>query len=238
MTLENKVAIVTGASRGIGESIALTLASQGVDVALFARDVDGLERVAHKVRETGRQCLTVTGSVGEPNDVQRCIQATLETFGKIDILINNAGVGVFKSVKDTDLEEWKKIIDVNLTGVFLCSKAVLEPMIERGQGTIINISSDIGKRTIPKASAYCASKYGVQAFTEVLSKEVRKFGIRVGTICPGMTDTYFAGSEQGVPEKVDWLKGEDVAEAVVYMCSAPKHAILDEITIHPIIQEY
>jgi NADP-dependent 3-hydroxy acid dehydrogenase YdfG len=238
MKLENKVAIVTGASRGIGDSIAVALAKEGVDLALFARNEENLNAVAAQVREAGRNCLVISGDVSNPSDVSQCVQQTMEQFGKIDILINNAGIGLFKTVRDTNLEEWKNVIDVNLTGTFLFSKAVLEPMIERGQGQIINISSDIGKRTIPKASAYCATKFGLQAFTEVLSKEVRKLGIKVGSISPGMTDTYFNNSEQGTPEKESWLKGEDIAAAVVYMCSVSRHALVDELMIHPIVQEY
>jgi NADP-dependent 3-hydroxy acid dehydrogenase YdfG len=238
MRLENKVAIVTGASRGIGESIAVALAKEGVDLALFARDEEDLNTVAARVREAGRNCIVISGDVSHSSDVSGCVQQTLEQFGKIDILVNNAGIGLFKTVRETHLEDWQKVLDVNLTGTFLFSKAVLEPMIERGQGQIINISSDIGKRTIPKASAYCATKFGVQAFTEVLSKEVRKLGIKVGSISPGMTDTYFNNGEQGTPEKESWLKGEDVAAAVIYMCSVSRHALVDELTIHPIVQEY
>lgn len=238
MKLENKVAIITGASRGIGQSIAVALAEEGVDLVLFARNGEELREVSSEIESLGRACHTVEGDVSNSSDVARAVEETLSKFGKIDILINNAGIGLFKTVRETTEDEWKRVLDVNLTGSFLFSKAVLNSMIERGQGQIINISSDIGRRTIPRASAYCASKFGVQALTEVLSKEVRKLGIKVGTIMPGMTDTYFNNSEQGVPEKESWLKGDDVAAAVVYMCSAPRHALVDEITVHPIIQEY
>jgi NADP-dependent 3-hydroxy acid dehydrogenase YdfG len=236
--LENKVAIVTGASRGIGHSIAIALAKEGVDLTLFARSEEDLQQVAQEVRDIGRECITMVGDVSNPEDVAQAVGQTLEQFGKIDILVNNAGIGLFKTVRETTLEEWKNTLDVNLTGTFLFAKEVLGPMIERGQGQIVNISSDIGRRTIPRASAYCASKSGVQAFTDVLSKEVRKLGIKVGSILPGMTDSYFNNSDQGLPEKENWLKGDDVAAAVVYMCSLPRHALVDELTVHPIIQEY
>ncbi len=238
MKLENKVAIVTGASRGIGLAIALAFAKEGVDLTIVGRSSSELEQVAADVRELGRKCYISTCDVRSEDSVKKAVEDTLEQYGKIDILVNNAGIGLFKSVRDTSLQEWQDILDVNLTGTFLFSRAVLDPMVIRGQGQIINISSDVGKRTIPRASAYCASKFGVQAFSEVLAKEVRKLGIKVGVISPGMTDTYFNNSEQGIAEKEGWLLADDVAEAAVYMASTERHALIDEILIHPIIQDY
>lgn len=136
------------------------------------------------------------------------------------------------------MEEWERIFAVNVQGVFIGVKAVLPHMKERKSGTIITISSDVGRYTIPNGAAYTATKYAVQGFSGSLAQEVRKYGIRVGTINPGMVDTYFANSIQGVPEKRDWLKAEDVAKAVVYMASAPKHMLIDEIILHPLIQQY
>ncbi|MCF6094408.1 SDR family NAD(P)-dependent oxidoreductase [Microaerobacter geothermalis] len=238
MGLENKVAIVTGASKGIGKAIAEALAKRAVDVVLVARNGEELKRVAADIESLGREAVPVVADVTVEEDVHRVVENTLTHFGKIDILVNNAGIGFFKSVKETSLEEWKRLIDTNLTGTFLFSKAVIGPMAERGQGYIVNISSDIGKWTIPNAAAYCASKYGIQGFSGALAKEVRKLGIRVGVINPGATDTYFNHSKPGVPEKENWLKPEDVADAVVYMVSAPRHAVVDEIMIHPIVQQY
>src|SRR5690606_34129016 len=236
--LKNKVAIVTGASRGIGKAVALAFAREGADLTLVGRSEKDLERVAEEVRSEGRRCLVAVADVSKEADVKRAVDATREEYGKIDILINNRGIGLFKPILETRPEEWRKILDTNLTGAFLFTRGVLEDMVARGQGHIINISSDIGTRTIPKASAYCASKYGLEGFTGVLAKEVRKLGIRVGVIRPGMTDTCFNDTEQGAPEKEGWLQAEDVAEAALYMVLAPRHAMVDEIMIHPVIQEY
>ncbi len=238
MKLLNKLVIITGASRGIGRAIALKFAEEGADLVLVARNRDELAELAEKIKELDRKVLFFPADITNQIEVEKIVQSTIEHFGKIDILINNAGIGLFKSVIETTLEEWQNVINVNLTGTFIFSKAVLPYMIERGQGQIINISSDVGKRTIPKASAYVASKFALQAFSEVLAKEVRKLGIKVGTILPGMTDTYFNNSTQGTKEKEEWLKAEDVASACLYMATAPKHAMVDEIILHPIIQEY
>lgn len=238
MDLQNKVAIITGASRGIGKAIAEAFAREGADLALVARNAEDLERVAVDIREAGRECLVVQTDVTKEHDIKQAVAKTVERFGKIDILVNNAGIGLCKSIRETNLEEWNNVLNVNLTGTFLFTREVLDAMVERGQGQIINISSDIGKRTVAKRSAYCASKFGVHAFSGVLAKEVRKLGIKVGVISPGMTDTYFNNTEQGSEEKKGWLHAEDVANAAVYMASLPRRALVDEIDIHPIIQEY
>lgn len=238
MGLQNKVAIITGASRGIGKAIAEAYAREGADLAIVARNAGELGQVATDIREIGRDCFVIPADVTHEADIKQAVAQTVERFGKIDILVNNAGIGLCKSVRETSLAEWNHVLDVNLTGTFLFTREVLGAMIERGQGQIINISSDIGKRTVPKRSAYCASKFGVHAFSGVLAKEVRKLGIKVGVISPGMTDTYFDDTEQGAEEKKGWLHAKDIADAAVYMASLPRRALIDEIEIHPIIQEY
>lgn len=238
MKLQNKVAIITGASRGIGKAIAEAYAREGADLAIVARNEADLKQVAEDIREAGRKCLVIPTDVTAEQDIKQAVSRTVDHFGKIDILVNNAGIGLFKPIRDTDLSEWNRVLSVNLTGTFLFTREVLGTMVERGQGLIINISSDVGKRTIAKGSAYCASKFGVHAFSEVLAKEVRKLGIKVGVISPGMTDTFFNDSEQGDPDKKGWLLASDVADAALYMASLPRRAMVDEIEIHPIIQEY
>ena len=238
MNLQNKVAIITGASRGIGKAIAMAFAQEGADLALVARNVQQLEEVAANIREIGRDCLIVQTDVTEEEQIKQAVVKIVEHFGKVDILVTNAGVGLCKSIRETSLDEWNNVLNVNLTGTFLFSREVLGVMAERGQGQIINISSDVGKRTVPKQSAYCASKFGVHAFSDVLAKEVRKLGIKVGVISPGMTDTTFNDTEQGAEEKKGWLRASDVADAAVYMASLPRRALIDEIELHPIIQDY
>jgi NADP-dependent 3-hydroxy acid dehydrogenase YdfG len=235
--LKNKVAIVTGASRGIGYAIAYRLVEQEAKVVMVGHS-EGVHTAAEDLKRLGHDVLAVQADVAQENDVNMIVDKTLEQYGKIDILVNNAGIGVFKHVEETSLEEWQRLFEVNVQGVFLCTRAVLPHMKERGQGTIITISSDVGRRTIPNGAAYTATKYAVQGFSGSLAQEVRKQGIRVGTINPGMVDSYFNNSEQGSPDKKEWLKGDDVAQAVLYMATAPKHMVVDEIMLHPLIQEY
>ncbi|GIM46321.1 clavaldehyde dehydrogenase [Collibacillus ludicampi] len=237
--LKNQVVVITGASRGIGEDIALLFAKEGAKLVLVARNPEDLERIRGKALQSGAEdVLTVTADVSREDEVDVMAEVALARFGSIDILVNNAGVGFFKPVTETTLEEWKAMFDVNVTGVFLCTKAVLPAMMEKGSGHIITVSSDVGRRTIANGAGYCATKFAVQAFTEALRKEIREKGIRVSNVLPGMTDTYFAGSMRGIPEKKDWLKGEDVARAVLYIASQPAGVVVDDVTIHPMIQDY
>ena len=144
MMLQDKVALITGAGRGIGREIALTYARAGADVAMVARTESQLNAVAEEVRDIGRRALAISADVSDPVDVERMVAETLQEFGQLDILVNNAAVAGPKLVIDTTLEDWNRMIGVNLTGVYLCSRAVLPHMLERGQGKIISISSGSG----------------------------------------------------------------------------------------------
>ncbi|WP_026574396.1 SDR family oxidoreductase [Bacillus sp. UNC438CL73TsuS30] len=236
--LKNQIAIVTGASRGIGKEIALKLAETGVKLALVGSS-EQVNQTAEELKNKGfSYVLPIQADVSNESDMQEVVRKTIEEYGHIDLLVNNAGVGFFKLTEEVTVEEWKKVFEVNVQGVFLGIKAVLPHMKERKSGTIITISSDVGRYTIPNGAAYTATKYAVQGFSGSVAQEVREYGIRVGTINPGMVDTYFAESTQGLPEKKDWLKVEDIANAVVYMASAPKYMLIDEIVLHPLIQQY
>ena len=236
--LKDQIAIVTGASRGIGREIAIKLAEQGMKLTIVGSSSQ-VSNTAEELKDMGfPNILPVQADVSNEEDMHKVVRKTIETFGTVDVLVNNAGVGFFKLTEEVTVEEWKKIFEVNVQGVFLATKAVLPHMKERKSGTIITISSDVARYTIPNGAAYTATKYAVQGFSGSVAQEVREYGIRVGTINPGMVDTYFAESTQGLPEKKDWLKVEDIANAVVYMASAPKHMLIDEIVLHPFVQEY
>jgi NADP-dependent 3-hydroxy acid dehydrogenase YdfG len=236
--LRDQIAIVTGSSRGIGKEIAVKLAEQGMKLTIVASSSQ-ISETAEDLKKMGyANVLPVQADVSKEEDMKAVVEQTIKTYGSIDLLVNNAGVGFFKLIEEVSLEEWKKVFEVNVQGVFLATKAVLPHMKSRKSGTIINISSDVARYTIPNGAAYTATKYAVQGFSGSVAQEVREYGIRVGTVNPGMVDTYFAESTQGLPEKKDWLKVEDIANAVVYMASAPKYMMIDEIILHPFAQQY
>jgi len=236
--LRDKIAVVTGASRGIGKAIAFKLAEKGVKLSLIGSSAE-IHKTGDELKEKEyNNVITFQADVADEQKMNEVITKTLQNFGQIDILVNNAGIGFFKSVEETTIDEWKRVFEVNVQGVFVTAKAVLPHMKERKTGTIITISSDVGRYTIPNGAAYTATKYAVQGFSGSLAQEVREYGIRVGTINPGMVDTYFANSQQGLPEKRDWMKADDIANAVVYMASAPTHMLIDEIVLHPLVQKY
>ncbi|MFG6116347.1 SDR family oxidoreductase [Halobacillus sp. MO56] len=237
--LKDQVAIITGASRGIGKEVARQLAAKDVKLAILGSSQD-IHETAEELKQEGYlNVQSFIADISKENDVERVVEATKKAYGKVDILINNAGIGAFKKVEDVTVEEWNKTFAINVQGVFLATKAVLPIMKKNQFGTIITVASDVSRYTIPEAgSLYTSTKYAVQGFMGAVAQEVREHGIRVGTINPGMVDTYFANSKQGLPEKEEWLKVEDIAESIVYMAGVPKHMLIDELHLHPLTQTY
>lgn len=238
MKLKNKTLLITGASKGIGRAIAMAAANEGANLVLMARSADKLADLKENFEERGIQCVVYAGDVSKENEVEACCQLADDIFGQIDIAINNAGIGVFQLVEDISLEDWERIMAVNVRGTFLVTKAVVPRMKKLGKGRIINIASDVSKRTFPYGSAYCASKYAQHGFADAVRKEVLEHGIKVSTIYPGMVDTYFAGSTPGEEEKREHLKPKDIAQAVMYILHAPEYIVIDEITLHPTVQKW
>ncbi|MBN9656107.1 SDR family oxidoreductase [Halobacillus sp. GSS1] len=237
--LDKQVAIVTGASRGIGREIAFQLAEKGAYLTIIGSSEE-IHHTKEKLENQGfTNVLAYTADVSDENEMDQVVEGTKKAYGKVDILVNNAGIGDFKPIEEVTVEEWRRTFDINVQGVFLATKAVLPIMKSQKFGTIITVASDVSRYTIPEGGAlYTSTKYAVQGFMGSLAQEVRKDGIRAGTINPGMVDTYFANGTQGDPEKAEWLKVHDIAEAVVYMALAPKHMVIDEMHLHPLIQDY
>ncbi|MGP4081955.1 SDR family oxidoreductase [Pseudalkalibacillus sp. R45] len=235
--LNEKVAVITGASRGAGKAIATRVAAEGTKLAIIGSS-EQIHETAKELEENGSEVLSLQADVTDEQHVKKAFKQIFDHYGQVDILINNAGIGFFKTAEETTLEEWENVFAVNTRGVFLTTKEVIPFMKEKRSGTIITISSDVARRTIANGSAYTATKYAVQGFIGSVAQEVQEYGIRVGTVNPGAIDTFFADSKQGEEHKEDWLKVDDIAEAVCYMASAPKHMVIDEIVLHPLSQEY
>ncbi len=226
--------LITGASQGSGRATALLFAQKGWNVTLTARGGDRLETVAQEIQSIGRKALAVPADVGDAEQVASLVEQSLNTFGKIDALINNAGICLTGSVVNTTLDDWRQILDTNLWGCIHTVHAVLPSMLEQGQGTIVNVGSFGGKMPLPQMTAYCTSKYALTGFTESLRLELQAQGIHVGIVHPGIIDSDFMeralfrgasekeadGLRQQMAENLgaNWVsQPKDIAEAVVKM---------------------
>ena len=225
LALDGKIAIVTGAARGIGRAIADLLARSGVSVLL--QDIDGatLQETCNRLQEQGRDILASQGDVSQVEDIQRMIDKTINAWGRVDILVNNAGIGgVGKTILELGIEEWRRMIDVDLTAVFLSCRAILPHMIEQKRGRIVNIASITGQMGVAGSTHYAAAKAGVIGFSKSLAKEVAPYSINVNVIAPGLVDTDMSRS-RGIDHQrhlVLWPRigvVDDVAWAVAYLVS-------------------
>ena len=227
--LENKVAIVTGASRGIGEAIALALGREGAHIVATARTTKALESLVNRLEEMGVKALAVTADVSVDADLQRIVDETLSRFGDIHILVNNAAIIHPRfDLVDFDVNLWRQVIDVNLTSVALLTKAVLPTMIEKKAGKIINISSVGGRRGGKSRSAYRVTKAGLISLTESVAAEVKPYGIDVNSICPAGVDTEGYREAFGSKGRVDdsrLMRPDEIAEIAVFLASDASSAI-------------
>ena len=215
MPFEPKVAIVTGASRGIGRASAIALVRKGVSVALAARSREALAAVEQEIRKLGGRALSIPTDVSDEAAVAATVERAARELGPIDLLVNNAGTLERASVTETDAAAWDRVLDVNLKGAFLCTRAVLPSMIERGRGRIVNVSSISGKLGTPLLTAYCASKWGLLGFSLATAEELKPKGIQVFSVCPGSVNTGML--QQGLPGATPDMEPEDVAAVIVYL---------------------
>ena len=226
--LTGKVALVTGGSRGIGFAIAQALVKAEASVVITGKDEGRLGAAREKL---GSKASAVRMDVRDYAAVEAAMKSVGDRAGGLDVLVNNAGVGLFKPVSETSPEEWNNVIGTNLTGVFQCTRVALPHLRARGGGWIINISSLAGKNAFPEAAAYCASKSGLNAFSEALMQEVRHDGIRVAYVMPGSVRTEFSGRTLGNDE---WkLAPDDVAEVVVDLLRHPSRSLPSRVEIRP-----
>jgi len=228
MKFEGKVALVTGAARGIGEAIALTLAREGADVVVTDVDLDGAQRVAQEIERLGRKAKAIQADVSQREAVQRLVSEAVSVFGQIDILVNNAGIIRRGTFLEHDPQDWEKVLSVNLGGTFNCTKEVVPLMIEQGGGKIINISSVVGKMgDIASAPSYGTSKGAINTFTKSLARELAPYGINVNAVAPHAIETDMSRewSKEKRRQIVEAIplkrlgKPEEVAEAVAFLAS-------------------
>jgi NADP-dependent 3-hydroxy acid dehydrogenase YdfG len=242
----HRVALITGASSGIGAAIARDLGRRGYHLALAARRKQELEAVARAIRTSGGGAVPLICDVTKPEQIETCVTHAMREFGRIDVLVNNAGVMHNGRIAGADTNEWRAMIDVNLMGLMLMTHAVLPHMKLAGGGHVVNISSVAGKIITVGNGVYNVTKWGVNVFSEALRKEVYIDNIKVTVICPGVVDTELlekiANPEaranfQAFAATLDPLGADDIAAAVAYALTAPPHASVNEIVLRPAKQE-
>jgi 3-oxoacyl-[acyl-carrier protein] reductase len=225
------VGIVTGGSKGIGLAIARAFLERDMQVTISARTEADLQSAARELG-AGDRLHVVRADVRDAGDAQRLVDETVRRFGGVDVLVNNAGVGKFATVADMSLEDWRQVLDTNLSGVFYCTRAAIAAMKTRGAGFIINLSSLAGKNAFTGGAAYCASKAGLNAFSEALMQEVRYDNIRVSYVMPGSVSTGFG--DRGAQGNDDWmLTSEDVARVVVDLIAHDARSLPSRVELRP-----
>ena len=227
--LTGKVAVVTGGSRGIGLAIASAMVGEGADVLICGRSAADLSQAKSAL---GGRVETAQTDVREPTQVQAAIGHAVDRFGGVDILINNAGVGRFDNVAELSIEDWRAVVETNLNGVFFACRSAIPLMRQRGGGWIINISSLAGSHPFIGGAAYCASKAGLNALSEVLMQEVRYDDIRVSCVAPGSVETQFS-SPGGVTKKTAKLDASDVARVVLDLLGHDPRSLPSRVEIRP-----
>jgi NADP-dependent 3-hydroxy acid dehydrogenase YdfG len=242
--LAGKVALVTGASSGIGEAAALSLAGAGASVAVSGRRKERLDSLVRRIEQAGGKGLALRGDVSIEADATRAVKDTVAGFGRIDVLVNSAGVNEGGGIESLALDLWRKVIDINLMGTLYCCKAAVPAMKAQGGGDIINISSTAGRRAGSKFAAYTTSKFGVTGLTECLRQEVGGAGVRVCIIEPGATTTEIAESISD-PKARDAIRAHvtkegamaasDIADAILFVVTLPRRANVSQMLIRPTI---
>jgi len=231
--LTGRVALVTGAGRGIGRAVALAFAAEGAAVALAARSRADLAEVAGEIRAQNGRALAVPTDVTQDGAVEALVEQTLVELGRLDVLVTSAGTAAFAPVADSKPGDWDAMLALNLRAVMVCCRAVLPAMMRQRSGTILNVGSIATKRALPGSAVYTATKIAVDGFSRVLAEELRPHGVRVGVLVAGAVDTPLWDTLGASPPRDRMLRPEDVARAAVLMAALPPHASLEELTLLP-----
>ena len=237
--LDGRVSVITGASSGMGAAIARKFAAEGSKVVLAARRADRLQNLAEEICRRGGDALAVVADVTEYTQVRNLVDRTLETFGRLDIMVNNAGFARYRTFRDSGTRDIDDQIDVNVKGVMYGCKAAVEPLIDAGGGHIINIGSIVSVRAFASLAAYTGAKHAVLGFSRALYEEVRAYGIRVNVLCPAAVNTEFLdvaefGETPWMPEEM--IQPEDIAEMALFCVSMPKNIQVESLVAWPLAQ--
>jgi NAD(P)-dependent dehydrogenase (short-subunit alcohol dehydrogenase family) len=226
--LKGKVAVVTGSTKGIGLAVAERMHAAGAAVVVSARTANDVAAVASRL---GAPAIGIPCDVGDPAACERLVAETVDRLGRLDILVNNAGFGIFKSITELSVEDWRRQIDVNLGGVFYCSKAAMPHLSATGDGFIVNIGSLAGRSFFAGGTGYNASKAGLLGMTEAMMLDVRRDDVRVSIVMPGSVNTHFRGAQTSGRS---WpLEADDVALAVMQLLDYPKEAHVSRVEMRP-----
>ena len=248
--LEDTVALITGASSGIGAATAVSLAGLGAKVALVARRTDQLNEVAARLRADGATALVITADVTMQSEADKAVAEAVSELGRLDVLVNNAGVMLLGPVIDAPVEEWERMVQINLLGLLYCTHAALPYLLRAAEDSarrvadLVNISSVAGRETRNGSGVYNATKHGVGAFSDALRKEITTRHVRVSLIEPGAVDTELASHNRpeilaGLRQRfaIERLRAEDIADAIAYVVSRPRHVAINEVLVRPTEQE-
>jgi 3-oxoacyl-[acyl-carrier protein] reductase len=237
--LSGQVALITGASSGIGWAIARAFLNESADLVVVARRSERLQEIAGEAQKHGRRCEIVVGDVREEETALRAVQTAIQRLGHLDILVNNAGIGRYADLTGTNVDDYDAMMDTNMRSTFLFTRHVVPVLLARGAGTIITIASMAGVMGFAGEAVYCATKFAQVGFTQALDRELRPYGLKVGVVCPGGVKTEFAvgtgRTEEGVAVS-GMLEAEDVAAAALLIATQPKHSRITEIRMRPMVE--
>ena len=239
MHIKNKTIIITGASKGIGKTLALELAEFSCNLVLIARSENELLEIQASILNAKKSnCSIFVGDISDLSFLDLVVSKTIEKFRQIDFLINNAGIGAFGSIQNFSEKEFYSLFDTNVKGSFFLSQKVLPFMKKSKSGHMVTLISDVGKRVFDTGALYCGTKYAQEGFTSAMRTEVRPFNIKVSNIYSGLVDSDFHATNQGSKEQESWLKTEDMAKSIIFVMNQSKNVVIDELMIHPLSQEY
>jgi len=236
MKLQNKIAVITGAGKGIGRATADLFLKEGAKVILTSRNKSELEQIVIDNESKKDNITIIVGDISKEDTINKVIDETISKFGKIDILVNNAGFGIFDNLVDSKLDDFDAVFNTNVRALYLITKGFLPYMIKVRTGTIINIASVAGKQGFATGSIYCASKHAVMGLSRALMLEVREYNIRVCAICPGSVATDFFRTESQTTlssKKETVLQAEEIAETILLAASLPENAMISELEVRP-----